>query len=207
MFFLIWGFKVRYKLLDKGVFFCPRCGADRSYEHRQGRKWFRLYYIPLFPVGDVVNEHVRCDVCQGTFTMAVLTRPTSTQLSSLLLDGVRGVLVHVLRTGSTQSPAAREVAVSEVQRAGLPSYTDATLSADLDVVPGDLSQLLSTLGGQLADQGKENLLRAAVKTALADGPLTDLERSVVNSTAAALGMTQAHCQGVIAQVEQAARQS
>jgi Tellurite resistance protein TerB len=205
--FIIWGFKIRYKLLDKGVFFCPRCGGDRPYEHRMGRKWFRLYYIPLFPVGGPVNEHVRCDVCQGTFSMQALARPTSTQLSSLLLDGVRGVLVHVLRAGSTQSPAAREVAVAEVQRAGLPGYTNATLSADLDAVPGDLNPLVSNLGGQLADPGKENLVRAAVKTALADGPLTDLERSIVNGTAAALGMTQAHTQGVIAQVEQAARQN
>ena len=206
MFFIIWGFKIRYKLLDKGVFFCPNCGGDRPYEHRQGRKWFRLYYIPLFPVGGAVNEHVQCDVCKGKFAMRALARPTSTQLSGLLLDGVRGVLVHVLRTGSMQSPAAREIAVSEVQRAGLATYTDATLSADLDVVPGDLNPLLSNLADQLADQGKENLLRAAVKTALADGPLTDLERSVVNGTAAALGMTQAHSQGVIAQVEQAAQQ-
>ena len=206
MFLFIWGFKIRYKVLDKGIFFCPRCGGDRPYEHLQGRKWFRAYYIPLFPVGGPVNEHVRCDVCQGTFTMQALARPTSSRLSSLLLDGVRGVLVHILRTGSMQSPAAREVAVNEVQRAGLPGYTDATLAADLDVVPGDLNALLSSLGDQLADQGKENLLRAAVKTALADGPLTDLERSVVNGTAASLGMTQAHTQGVVAQVEQAAQQ-
>jgi hypothetical protein len=207
VFFLIWGFKIRYKLLDKGIFFCPSCGGDRPYQHRQGRKWFRLYYIPLCPVGGVVNEHVCCDVCQGKFTMQALARPTSTQLSTLLLDAVRGTLVHVLRAGSMQSPAAREIAVSEVLRAGVPGYTDVTLSADLDAVPGDLNPLLSSLGGQLADQGKENLLRAAVKTALADGPLTDLERSVVNSTAAALGMTQAHAQGVIVQAEQAARQS
>jgi len=206
VFFIIWGFKIRYKLLDKGMFFCPNCGGDRPYQHRQGRKWFRLYYIPLFPVGGAVNEHVQCDVCQGKFTMRALARPTSNQLSSLLLDGVRGVLVHILRTGSMGSPAAREVAVNEVQRAGLATYTDATLSADLDAVPGDLNPLLSTLGGQLADQGKENLLRAAVKTALADGPLTDLERSVVNGAAAALGMTQAHSQGLVAQVEQAAQQ-
>jgi hypothetical protein len=146
-------------------------------------------------------------VCQGKFAMQALARPTSTQLSSALLDGVRGVLVHVLRAGSMQSPAAREIAVSEMQRAGLPAYTDATLGADLDVVPGDLNPLLSNLGGQLADPGKESLLRAAVKTALADGPPTDLERSVVFSTAASLGMTQAHSQGVVAQVEQAAQQN
>ena len=208
MFFLfIWGFKIRYKLLDKGTFFCPQCGGDRPYQHRVGRKWFRAYYIPLFPVGGAVNEHVQCEVCKGMFTMQALARPTSNQLSSLLLDGVRGVLVHVLRTGSMQSPSAREIAVNEVQNFGLPTYDDAALEADFGVVPGDLNPLLSNLSGQLADQGKENLLRAATKTALADGPLTDLERSVLHATAASLGMTQAHTQGVISMVEQAAQRN
>lgn len=208
MFFLIiWGFKVLYKTRDNGTFFCPRCGADRAYQHRVGRKWFRLYYIPLFPVGGPVNEHVLCETCKGKFTMQALARPTSMQLSASLLDGVRGVIVHVLRAGSIESPAAREIAVAEVERAGLPGYTDQTLTADLDAVPGDLNPLLSTLGGQLADQGKENLLRAGTRTALADGALTDLERRVLNSTAASLGMTQAHAQGVISMAEQAANQS
>ena len=204
MFFIIWDFKVFYKVLDTGNFFCPRCGADRACQHRIGRKWFRLYFIPLFPVGKAVNEHVRCTTCQNLFSMKALARPTSGQLSGQLLDAIRGILVHVLRAGSMQSPAAREAAVSEVQNAGLPDYDDQTLAADLDVVPGDLSALLSSLGNQLEPQGKENLLRAAAKTALADGPLTDLERTVVMGTAASLGMTQAHAQGVIAMAEQAA---
>jgi hypothetical protein len=204
---IIWGFTILYKVLGDGAFFCPRCGADRAYRHRIGRRWFRLYFIPLFPVSGPVNEHVRCETCKGLFQMQVLARPTSTQLSSQLLDGVRGVIVHVLRAGSIDSPAAREIAVAEVERAGLPGYTDQTLTADLDAVPGDLNPLLSALGGQLADQGKENLMRAATRTALADGALTDLERRVLNSTAAALGMTQAHAQGVISMAEQAAQQN
>jgi hypothetical protein len=205
MFFIIWAIKVRYKLLDRGTFFCPRCGGDREYEHRVGKKWFSLYYIPLFPVSGTVNEHVRCKSCQGMFTMQTLNRPTTNQLSSLLLDGVRGVLVHVLRAGSMHAPTARMAAVDEVQRAGLAGYDDASLQADLDVVPGDLSGLLTSLGGQLADQGKETLLRSAVKVALADGPMTDLERNVINGTGAALGMTQAHALGVIAMAEQSAQ--
>lgn len=205
MFFIVWGFKVLYKVLDTGTFLCPQCGADRAYEHRVGRKWFRLYWIPLFPVGGQVNEHVRCETCKGMFTMGVLARPTSAQLSGQLLDGVRGLIVHVLRAGSMMVPEARATAVHEVQGAGLPGYTDQSLTADLDVVPGDLSGVMGTLGGQLADQGKENLLRAGARTALADGPLTDLERSVLSSTGAELGMTPAHTQGLIAMVEQQAQ--
>lgn len=202
MFFLFWQIKVLYRVLDNGTFLCPQCGADRAFKHRVGRRWFTLYFIPLFPVSGRINEHVRCDTCRGVFPMAVLTRPTSAQLSGQLLDGVRGLIVHVLRAGSMMVPEARATAVHEVQGAGLPGYTDQSLAADLDVVPGDLSGLMDTLGGQLADQGKENLLRAGARTALADGPLTDLERSVLSSTGAELGMTPAHTQGLIAMVEQ-----
>jgi hypothetical protein len=204
VFFLFWQIKVLYRVLDSGTFLCPQCGADRAYKHRVGRRWFTLYFIPLFPVSGRVNEHVRCDTCQGMFTMAVLARPTSAQLSGQLLDGVRGLIVHVLRAGSMMVAEARATDVHEVQGAGLPGYTDQSLAADLDVVPGDLSGLMGALGGQLADQGKENLLRAGARTALADGPLTDLERRVLTSTAAELGMTPAHAQGLIAMVEQSA---
>jgi hypothetical protein len=204
LFFLIWGTKVRFKTIANGTFFCPRCGGDRPYERRQARRWFHLYYIPLFPTS-TLGEQVRCGVCQTSYNEAVLSRPTSGQLSSLLIDGARGVVVHVLRTGSAETADARAAAVAEIQRAGLAAYTDQDLSADLGVVPGDLSQLLTALGGQLADTGKESLLGSAARVALADGPLTDLERQVLVSTGASLGMTATHTAGVIAVAEQSAR--
>jgi hypothetical protein len=203
-FFLIWGMKVRFKTIATGTFFCPRCGGDRPYERRLAKRWFHLYYIPLFPTS-TLGEQVRCGVCQTSYTEAVLSRPTSGQLSSLLIDGARGVIVHVLRTGSAESADARAVAVGEIMRAGLPNYTDQDLTADLGVVPGDLSQLLTALGQQLADTGKEGLLGSAARVALADGPLNDLERQVLVSTGASLGMTATHTAGVIAVAEQSAR--
>jgi hypothetical protein len=204
LFFLIWGTKVRFTTVSSGTFFCPRCGGDRPYERRLAKRWFHLYYIPLFPTS-TLGEQIRCGTCQTSYTEAVLSRPTSGQLSSLLIDAARGGIVHVLRTGSADSPDARAVAVAEVVRAGLPAYSDESLTADLGVVPGDLSQLFTAVGGQLADTGKESLLGAAARVALADGPLTDLERQVLVSMGATLGMTATHTAGVIAVAEQAAR--
>jgi hypothetical protein len=203
-FFLIWGTKVRFKTVADGTFFCPHCGGDRPYERRLAKRWFHLYYIPLFPTS-TLGEQVRCGVCQTSYTEAVLSRPTSGQLSSLLVDAARGLIVHVLRTGSALSPDARAIAIGEVVRAGLPAYDDQSLTADLGVVPGDLSQLFATLGAQLADTGKEALLGSGARVALADGPLTDLQRQVLVSTGASLGMTATHTAGVIALAEQAAR--
>jgi tellurite resistance protein len=203
-FLFIWGFKVRYKTVDTGTFFCPQCGGDRAYAHRVGKKWFRLYYIPLFPVGGVVSEVVQCGTCTKNFNMVVLQRPTSVQLSAQLIDAVRGSAVHILRAGSTEQPAARECAVTEVQRAGLAAYDDAALSADLDAVPGDLTGLLTELGQRLAATGKEKLVQSAVRVAAADGPVTDMESTVIKHLGATLGLTAMHVEGICARANQPA---
>ena len=203
MFFLfIWGFKNRHKVIGEGTFFCPRCGGDRPYQQRVGRRWFTLYYIPLFPTGQPLNEHVQCGVCKQAFTPAALQRPTSVQLSSQLLDAVRGAAVHVLRAGSTEQPAARACAVSEVQRAGLANYDDAALTADLNAVPGDLTALLSELGQRLAPTGKEKLVQSAVRVAAADGPVTDMEMTIIRHLGATLGLTAMHVEGICAHASQ-----
>jgi Tellurite resistance protein TerB len=203
-FLLIWGFKTRYKTVSTGVFFCPQCGGDREYVHKVGRRWFRLYYIPLFPVGSTRNEVVQCNTCTKYFTMAALQRPTSAQLSAQLLDAIRGAAVHVLRTGSMNDPIVRAAAVTEVQRAGLAGYDDVALSADLDVIPGDLTDLLSELGRRLAASGKENLVQSAVRVAVADGPATDMEMTVINHLGASLGLTAMHVEGICARAAQPA---
>jgi tellurite resistance protein len=204
VFFLIWGFRNRYKTVGEGTFFCPRCGADRPYLQRVGRRWFTLFFIPIAPVGGARNEHVQCGVCKQAFNPAVLQRPTSVQLSAQLIDAVRGSAVHILRAGSTEQPAARECAVTEVQRAGLAAYDDAALSADLDAVPGDLTGLLTELGQRLAATGKEKLVQSAVRIAAADGPVTDMELTVIKHLGATLGLTAMHVEGICARASQPA---
>jgi Zn finger protein HypA/HybF involved in hydrogenase expression len=76
VFFLIWGTKVRFKTLMTGLFFCPRCGGDRTYARREAKRWFHLYYIPLFPT-TTLGQQVRCETCQASYNEAVLARPTS----------------------------------------------------------------------------------------------------------------------------------
>jgi hypothetical protein len=202
MFFLIWGFKTRFKKISEGTFFCSRCGADRPYHQRIGRRWFTLYYIPLFPTGAANNEHVQCQVCKQAFTPAALARPTTVQLSAQLIDAARGAAVHILRAGSMQVPAVRECAITEIQRAGVPTYDDAALSADLDVVPGDLSAMYAELGQRLAVNGKEKLVQGAVRIAAADGAVTDLEMTVIKHLGASLGLTAMHVEGICARVGQ-----
>lgn len=200
----IWGFRMRYKIIGRGVFFCPRCGGDRSFQHRVGRRWFTFYFIPIFPTGAPRNEHVQCETCKQAFNTTVLQRPTSAQLSAQLLDAVRGAAVHVLRTGSIAVPAVRECAIAEVRKAGIPDYDDAALSADLDVVPGDLSALFGELAKRLNTTGKEKLVQSAVRIAAADGAMTDMEMTVIKHLGSSLELTAIHVEGICAQAGQPA---
>ena len=68
---LIWGFKVRSKLLSAHTFFCPACGGDRGGRLLSARRWFTLFWIPLIPLKEV-GDYVECDTCHGHFQTAVL---------------------------------------------------------------------------------------------------------------------------------------
>ena len=38
-------------------------GADRSYVLQQIRRWFTLFFIPLFPAGKMLRNHFRGRIC------------------------------------------------------------------------------------------------------------------------------------------------
>lgn len=57
-------------------------------------------------------------------------------------------------------------------------------------------------GNQLKPEAKEWHLAELVRIALADGPMTELERTTAGGVAADLGMTPAQAVGVIALTEQ-----
>jgi len=55
----------------RGEFTCPKCQSKQPYDHKHVRRWFTLYFIPVFPVA-TVGEYVECGGCQGTFKPIVL---------------------------------------------------------------------------------------------------------------------------------------
>ena len=74
VFFLIWGTKGITTTKGTGRFVCPVCAGDRSYIHKQVRRFFTLYFIPLIPL-NIVGTYVECQTCRGAFQDSVLERP------------------------------------------------------------------------------------------------------------------------------------
>jgi tellurite resistance protein len=205
---VIFGFRVFYRTVGHGTFHCQRCGGDRGYRHRAGRRWF-MFFIPAIPLAKV-GEHVKCVMCGTRYRMGVLALPTAAQMQTALPAGIRAAATEMLRAGGGSSPSARRRAIDAIKGAGLEDYDDAALDADLSasVVSADLAQdlagPLNRLAMQLLVPAREWLLADAVRIGLADGPLSDEERHAAQEIAAQLGMTPAQARGVISMTEEGA---
>jgi hypothetical protein len=90
---IIFGTRARYRTVEVGDFFCPHCQKPRPYEHKRGKNYFALYFIPIFPMGDG-GEFIECQHCGMSYNIDVLAyKPKrETQDVNQLLNKVKAKL-------------------------------------------------------------------------------------------------------------------
>jgi hypothetical protein len=206
MLFIIWGLRVIYRTISQGVFFCRKCGGDRDYRHRAGRRFVTVFFIPLIPLNKT-GEHVQCARCKTRYVTEVLRLPTAAKMQRALPAGMRALVTVMLRAGDPANPAARRRAIEAVTGAGAQGYDDAALDADLGSGADEGRRAITALCGQLQVHAKEWYLAEVIRIAMADGPLTGAERAAAEHLASNLGLTQAQTIGVITLTEQGAGQN
>ena len=200
---IIFGLRVFYRTIAQGTFHCRRCGGDRQYRHRAGRRWFTLFFIPVIPL-NAVGDHVQCTACRTRYVTDVLSQPTTAQMQAALPAGMRGAVAAMLRSGDPSSPVSRQRAIEAVIGSGVPDYDEAMLDADLMQPSEVIRPALNQVGVQLTIQAREWYLAEVIRIAMADGPLTETERHAALALGTDLGMTQAQVIGVVAMTEQSA---
>jgi hypothetical protein len=203
---IIWGLRVIYRTLGRGVFFCRRCGGDREYRHRAGRRFVTVFFVPLIPLART-GEHVQCLTCKTRYVTEALRLPTTAEMQLALSGGTRALVAAMLRAGDPASPPARRRAIEAVQGTGEPGYDEDALHADLARPAAAGWPEIAALGDQSQVQAREWYLAEAVRIALADGTLTSAERTAAARIADCLGMTTAQAIGVIMLTEQGAGQN
>jgi hypothetical protein len=82
---IIFGTRVKYKVLGEGQFFCPKCQAQRAYTHKKASRYFALYFVPLIPMGQL-GEFVQCQTCGMTFKPDVLQPGFQRQVKQTPVD-------------------------------------------------------------------------------------------------------------------------
>ena len=200
---IIFGLRVFYRTIAQGTFHCRRCGGDRQYRHRAGRRWFTLFFLPVIPL-TTVGEHVQCTTCRTRYVTEVLSQPTTAQMQAALPAGMRAAVSAMVRSGDPASPVSRQRAIEAVIGSGVPNYDEAMLNADLMQPFETIRPALNQVGGQLTIQAREWYLAEVIRIALADGPLSETERQAALAIGLDLGMTQAQVVGVVAMTEQSA---
>jgi hypothetical protein len=200
---IIFGFRVFYRTIAQGTFHCRRCGGDREYRHRSGRRWFTLFFLPVIPLNSV-GDHVQCTTCRTRYVTDVLSQPTTAQMQAALPLGMRAAVSAMLRSGDPASPVSRQRAIEAVIGAGTPGYDEAMLNADLTMPFDSIRPALNQVGAQLTSQAREWYLAEVIRIAMADGTLTEGERHAALAIGVDLGMTQAQVVGVVAMTEQSA---
>jgi hypothetical protein len=203
---IIWGLRVIYATIAQGAFFCRKCGGDRKYRRRAGRRWITVFFLPLVPLKQT-GEHVQCLTCKTRYVTEVLRLPTAAAMQAALPAGMRALVAVMLRAGDPASQAARRRAIEAVTGAGAQGYDDAALDADLALAAADGRRAIAVLRDQLQIHAREWYLAELIRIGMTDGPLTGAERVAAETVAADLGLTRAQVIGVITLAAQGAGQN
>ena len=70
--FWIFGLGPKQKVEAQGQFLCPNCSIKTEYKVRSSRQYFRLFFIPIWPVGETIKPFVECQRCNSTYNTEVL---------------------------------------------------------------------------------------------------------------------------------------
>lgn len=68
---IIYGTSTRERVVGGGEFVCPCCKFQRIYSEIESRRWFALYFIPLFPVY-YLGRRIQCHSCGHSFGLEVI---------------------------------------------------------------------------------------------------------------------------------------
>ena len=110
---IIFGMSPRTKTTGTGTFFCPHCRTSRSYERKEGRNYFSLYFIPLIPVGKP-QTYIECSTCHVTFTAEVLSTKAPPAKADLVTH--LNTLKTSLEQGTPVEYALRDLTIAGVDR-------------------------------------------------------------------------------------------
>ena len=120
---IIFGTKARHKTVGTGIFHCPHCQRERQYNHKQGKNYFSLYFIPVFPIGDA-GEFIECQSCGRSYSTEVLKfKPSKPQTDvARILNEVKrklelGYSIEYVIADLTGEGFDREVATNMVNMA------------------------------------------------------------------------------------------
>ncbi|MFT4551112.1 MAG: uncharacterized membrane protein YebE (DUF533 family) [Verrucomicrobiales bacterium] len=200
---IIWGSKGITGVIGNGQFHCPVCVVQTAYELKRVRRFFTLYFIPLFPIS-MLGEYVECSRCQGTFEPDILNYDPAVetqQTEALFMIALKQIMIAVcLADGLIDDNEVTQIQAVYERLTGA-RVGEQDLREEIATISqhgASLFDIVDRLVGQLNDHGKETAMRSAYLIAAADGHVDENEMRLIQGIAQRMGMSPAHLNGVIA---------
>ncbi len=204
---IIWGSKPITGTLGAGNFNCPVCTRNQQYDQKRVRRFFTLYFIPLFPTS-TLGQYVECRSCQGTFEPGILSYDPAAETQkteALFMTAVKQIMIHVcLADGSIDDEEVSQIQNIYEQLTGA-RIGESDLREEITTISQDsntLYGLIDHLNGQLNDTGKETAIRSAYLIAAADGNVDQSELEMIQRIAHRMSISPTHLNGILASVQQ-----
>ncbi|WP_022703873.1 TerB family tellurite resistance protein [Pseudorhodobacter ferrugineus] len=204
MFFIVWGFKGRPSETAVGRFYCPDCGDHRNYRKMTVKRWFTLYWIPLFQTS-TLGDYIECKTCKATYSEQVLNfDPITSQQkfeAAFAVAAKRVMFKMALADGDIDAAEVAQIAQAfgNIVKRGV---DPADIEAELEAAHEDtrsITDYLAEVSAGLNDTGKELVLRSAIAVAKADGVVDPSEEIELHALAVALDFPTAYANGVFAE--------
>jgi tellurite resistance protein len=191
----------------KGNFNCPQCRCEQPYNHKRVRRFFTLYFIPLIPF-NLHGEYIECGGCKGTFRLEVLDfDPTAgaAEFEAEFHRAIKRVMVEMMLADGAVDEEEVAVIKNVYGRLAGTEISDDDVRKEIveaETRTRDVAAALVDMAGNLNDNGKEMVVKAAFLVAAADGQFQEEEKELIGAIGQALQMTPAHMNGVIASMMQ-----
>lgn len=90
---IIYGYRHRLDRIAGGLFHCPNCQTQRTYDHMNLMRIFTLFFIPLFPLGRE-STYIKCSYCGHEYKPEALLGTTGNEMFGHELEA-RNVLTDI----------------------------------------------------------------------------------------------------------------
>lgn len=204
--FILFGTRGVTTTPEEGQFYCPSCQTKREYGLKRVRRFFTLFFIPLIPL-DKLGEYVECKHCKNTYNPSVLgydPEAEAAAFQSQYYAAAKHVMVKMMLADG-EADKSEVIQMQKHMEALFGTYIDdADMLAEIEQAKNDgqdIESYIQNIAPNLNVNDKEKILMAAVSIALADGNFDNNERNLVIRLGKAMGLTNAHINGVIMEAE------
>lgn len=204
---IIWGSRPVTSAISSGTFDCPECKRSALYQKKRLRRFFTLYFIPLFPTENL-GEWIECGRCHSKFKETVLQN----RLPQTDLDRMQTLIKAVAFAGSLAArlegapdrQALAKFADALQKFGGVPMTADEILTSAADAKPetAEMRTKLETATQGLTGPAKEALFGMIYRLLVPRGSPSALASEFLQAAGDGLRISAAHMKGLMVTLQE-----